>query len=381
MPILIEGGSLFTPEEEIGNGAILVEHGKISAVGPRQALSVPEETEFLKFPGCSILPGLIDLHLHGLRGFDVSGEGLSQVISALPEYGVTSFLPTTYARPRKEIVRALEIMVSILSAAPPGAQPLGIHMEGPWLSPAQPGMADPRHFYPLTQEDIATFQKIAGGQIRMVTFAPEEGQALLVIPWLVQNGIIPTAGHTDADYETIRQAAALGLNHATHTFNAMRGLHHREPGALGAILDSNEIVGQLIGDGQHVHPTVMRLMIRIKGADRIALVSDATPPAGSPPGVYTWLGYNLHHDGQTSRLENGTLAGSVMPLNDMLRVLVDEARITFSTALKMATIVPARLLEVNKGELKPGRDADVTVFNDNYQAVLTMVEGKIVFSK
>jgi N-acetylglucosamine-6-phosphate deacetylase len=212
----------------------------------------------------------------------------------------------------------------------------------------------------------------------MLTFAPELGQALGVIPHLVEKGIIPAMGHTDADYETIQRAVALGLNHATHTFNAMRGLHHRRPGALGAVLDHDEIIAQLIADGQHVHPAAMRILLRVKGIDRICLVSDAAPPAGSPPGTYEWEGYTLHLDGQTSRLEDGTLAGSVTLVNQMLRVLVEQVGLSTREAVIMATSVPARLLGLRKGRLVAGYDADITVLGPDFEAILTVVGGEIV---
>ena len=205
------------------------------------------------------------------------------------------------------------------------------------------------------------------------------GHALEVIPLLVEEGIIPTLGHTNAEYATIQRAVALGLNHATHTYNAMRGLHHREPGALGAVFDHDEIIAQMIADGHHIHPAAMRILLKVKGADRICLVSDATPPAGAPAGEYAWEGYTLYHDGQTSRLENGTLAGSVTLINQMLKVLVEEAAVSLQEAVLMATEVPATLLGVRKGRLAPGYDADLVVLGSDYEPTLTMIQGEVVY--
>ena len=252
-------------------------------------------------------------------------------------------------------------------------------MEGPWFSPAKTGMANADLVYPLTQAGVEEFHKLADGAIRMVTFAPEQGDAIEVIPWLVERGIIPAAGHTDADYDTIHRAVALGLNHATHTYNAMRGLHHREPGALGAVLDHDEIIAQLIADGQHVHAAAMRLLIRAKGIERVCVVSDAAPVAGLPPGEYQWEGYKLLNDGETSRLADGTLAGSVMLINQMLRVLIEKAGLAFTDALRMATRVPARLLGVRKGQLTPGYDADVVILGEDYQPLQTIIGGETVY--
>jgi N-acetylglucosamine-6-phosphate deacetylase len=316
-----------------------------------------------------------------MGGMDSGGPDINHVIQRLPEFGITSFLPTTYAGSRPEIAAAIEAIVQTMKDPPSGAQALGIHMEGPWFSPTKAGMSDPKHLYPLTREDIEGYQELANGHVRMITFAPEEGNALEVIPWLVKNDIVPSIGHTNADYETIARSVALGASHATHAYNAMRGLHHREPGALGGILDHDEIIAEIIVDGHHVHPGAIRILMAAKGVERLCLVSDATPPAGAPPGVYEWMGYKLIHDGQTSRLENGTLAGSVTLINTMLMVLVETVGVPYQEALTMATATPATVLGVKKGKIFPGYDADIAVFGDDDRAALTMVMGEFVYKE
>lgn len=377
---LIRGGSLYTSGQHYRQGAVLFEEGVVRAAGEEGSFPVPSGVDVFDVEGKRIIPGLIDVHLHGAGGHDSAGEGLREVIRILPAHGITSFLPTTYIVSRDDLMKQVKTMSRILDDPPSGTQALGIHMEGPWFSPQKTGMADPALFYPLTCEDIEEFQEGANGLIRMATFAPEEGKALDAIPCLIDLDIVPTMGHTDASYETICRAVALGLTHATHTYNAMRGLHHRRPGALGAVLDLDEIVAQLIADGHHVHPAAMRLLFRVKGAGRICLVSDAAPPAGAPPGEYEWEGYTLHHDGQTSRLSDGTLAGSVTLINRMLRVLVEEVGIPFQEAVRTATEVPADQLGIRKGQLRPGYMADIVVLDDAYQPVRTWIHGRLVFS-
>lgn len=378
-PTLVRGGPLYTSGRRFAAGAVLIEGGTIRAAGDEGSFPVPGDARMFDATGGRIVPGLIDVHIHGAGGYDSAGEHLPEVAAFLPGHGVTAFLPTTYVLPRDRLRAGIETMARIIAGDPPGAQALGIHMEGPWFAPTKSGMSDPSLFYPLTGEDIEDFQQAADGLIRMATFAPEEGDALAAIPRLVEMGIIPTMGHTDADYDTIHRAVALGLNHATHTYNAMRGLHHREPGALGAALDHDAIVAQLIADGHHVHPATMRLLVRAKGVERTCLVSDGTPPAAAPPGEYDWGGYTLYHDGETSRLENGTLAGSVTLINRMLRVLVEDVGLAFRDAIRTATEVPADLLGVSKGQLKPGYDADVVVLGDDYQPTLTLIGGRQVY--
>jgi N-acetylglucosamine-6-phosphate deacetylase len=376
---LIRGGSLYTSGRRFAAGAVLFEDGVIRAAGDEGSFPVPDDVNVIDAAGGRIIPGLIDVHIHGAGGYDSAGGDLPEVIRFLPAHGVTAFLPTTYIVPRAKLCAQVGVIARIIADPPPGAQALGIHMEGPWFAPNRSGMADPALFYPLTCEDIEDFQQVANGLIRMATFAPEQGDALDAIPCLLRLGIIPTMGHTDADYDTIHRAVALGLKHATHTYNAMRGLHHREPGALGAVFDHDAIVAQLIADGHHVHPAAMRLLIRAKGIASTCLVSDAAPSAGAPPGEYDWEGYTIYHDGETSRLADGTLAGSVTLVNRMLRVLVKQVGLRFRDALRTATEVPADLLGVRKGRLEPGFDADIAVLGDDYQPILTLIGGRQVF--
>lgn len=379
--ILVFGGPLFTPEKIHRDGAVLVEGEKIKACGSHGDFPVPEDCEMVDAKGKPIIPGLIDIHLHGMGGMDSAGPDLVEVIRLLPEHGITAFLPTTYAGKRAEIIAAIQEMVPILQHPPLGAQALGIHMEGPWFNAAKSGMSNPDYLYPLSQKDIQEFYEIAHGLVRMVTFAPEEGDAMWVIPWLVDHGVIPSIGHTSADYETVSCAVALGANHATHTYNAMSGLHHREPGTLGAVMDHDEIIAEIIADGHHVHPAAIRILVAVKGVERLCLVSDATPPAGAPTGKYEWMGYELIHNGKTSRLANGTLAGSVTLINRMLPVLVESVGMPFEKALTMATATPAKVLGVQKGKISPGYDADIVILDDDCQSAFTMVMGNIVYRK
>lgn len=332
--------------------------------------------------GCKrIIPGLIDLHIHGLAGHDVSGPHLAEMIRLLPRHAVTAFLPTAYPTDLETFPGELSHIASILSSPPAGSLPLGIHLEGPFLSKKRPGMARPELLYPLTRAAFDELQQAAGGHIRMLTFAPEEAESLSLISYFVEQGVIPVVGHSDADFETIRQAVALGLNHATHTFNAMRPLHHREPGVVGAVMYFPQIIAQLIADGQHVHPAVMSILIRVKGPQGVCLVSDAQPFATMAPGTYSWGPYSMVLDGHSSHLPDGTLAGSVMMMNQMLRVLVNEVGLSFSDALVMGTEVPAQVLGLKKGRLAADYDADLVAIDEDYQAIFTMINGEVVFSQ
>jgi N-acetylglucosamine-6-phosphate deacetylase len=379
MTMIITGGSLYTPDRLYDPGEILLDGGVIRAVGPAGSMEAPPGTETVDVGGQRIIPGLIDLHLHGFGGYDVMGPDVADVIEALPSAGITGFLPTTVAAPMDSLVEALRAMAKVLEAPPVGTRVLGIHLEGPWVSPLRHGGMRAEFCRPPSRADVRRCQTAARGAVRMITLAPEEHGGLELIPWLVNQGIIASVGHSDADYDTVSRAVAAGLNHATHTFNAMRPLHHRDPGTVGAVLDHDTIVGQLIADGYHVDPVAMRLLIRAKGTGRVCLVSDAMFVAGMPPGEYNWDGRTLVRAGETSRFLDGAPAGSAMVLNQMLRVVVEKVGLPFADALRMASDVPAQVLGLRKGRLAAGCDADVVVLKDDYQPSLTVVGGRVVF--
>lgn len=379
MSILIRGGCVYAPGHIYDPGAVLIEGSSIQAVGPLEDFAAMTGTQTIAVEGGRVIPGLVDLHLHGFGGFDVAGDGLAQVIRQLPAHGITSFLPTTVAAPSVRLLEALEVMADIIDHPPVGSFAAGIHMEGPWISRKRSGGIRAEYCYPITRVDAERHLAAAQAKVRMVTLAPEEGEALALIPWLTRQDVIVSLGHSDADYETVCKAVAIGLSHATHTYNAMRPLHQREPGALGAALERDEIIAQLIGDGFHVHPAAMRILVRLKGSGRVCLVSDAVFAAGLPPGQYEWDGRVLERIGYTCRFPDGAPAGSAMLVNQMLRVLVEQVGISFEEALRMGSETPAGVLGMRKGRLAPGYDADVVVLKEDYEPALTVIRGEIIY--
>jgi len=375
----IVNGKVYTPDRILPQGIVLIEGERIVGVGSADAITVPLEAEVIDAEGMAVVPGFVDLHLHGLKGHDAMGPGLAQMIHDLPAFGVTAFLATTLTLPRDETLAALEAMAKVLEGPPPGAECAGIHLEGPFLSPARPGMATADWFEPLTWESFQAFQQAAGGHIRLLTFAPEVGEAMACIPRLVEEGVVPSIGHSCATFEQVAQAVQLGLYHATHTFNAMPPLHHRQPGVLGAVLYFDQIVAQLIADGVHVHPVVMAILLRVKGVERVALVSDAAPLAGLPDGEYEWEHKPVFVRDGTCRLADGTLASAHALLDTGVRNLVELVGMPLERALVPATSVPAQVLGLRKGRLTPGYDADIVLLDGNLQPVLTLVRGQTVF--
>ena len=375
----IVNGTVYTPDAVIASGVVLIEENTITAVGSAGTTPVPPEAKLIEAGGMAVVPGLIDVHIHGLMGYDAMGPGLAQVIHGLPAFGVTAFLGTTLTLPLDETLAGLEAMAEIIDTPPSGAQCLGIHAEGPFLSTARPGMATPEWFEPLTWESFQVLQREARRHIRMLTFAPEVGKAMECIPRLVEAGVVPVIGHSDATFEQVARAVQLGLSHATHTFNAMRPLHHREPGVVGAVMYFDEIVAELIADGLHVHPAVMAILLRVKGIERVALVSDASPLAGLPDGEYEWEHKPIFVRDGSCRLTDGTIAGAHALLDTGVRNLVRLVGLPLEQALVPATRVPAEVLGLRKGRLAPGYDADVVLLDEALRLALTIVGGTVTF--
>ncbi len=360
-------------------GAVLIEDGKIVAT-TTAATEIPDHAEIIDAEGYDVVPGLIDVHLHGLMGHDAMGPGLEDVIRTLPQFGVTAFLGTTLTLPEDETLEGLQAMARVIDNPPAGAQCLGIHLEGPFLSPEKPGMATSEWFAPLTWELFEVLQEAAGGHIRMMTFAPEIGSGLRHLPRLIESGVMPVVGHSEATFEQMTEAVKVGLAHASHTFNAMPPLHHRHPGVLGAVLYYREIVAELVADGVHVHPAVMSILLRVKGLDDVCLVSDASPFAGMPDGEYEWEHKPLFVSQGACRLENGTIAGAHALLDTGVRNLIQLVGLSLNDALVPATAVPAQVLGANKGRLAAGYDADIVMLDSEQRVVSTMVAGEIVYT-
>ncbi len=377
---VIVNGVVCTPQEVIANGVVVIAGGQIQAVDHQAKVSIPAQAKVFDAMGQHVIPGLIDLHIHGLEGQDAMLDaGVTNMAPRLAHYGVTAFLPTVTPAPLPELEERLAAVAEAVVQRPQGAKPLGIHLEGPFLSPQQPGMMNAAHFRPFAEAEFERMWTAAQGLLRMVTLAPEEADNMRAIPHLLDRGIVPSIGHSNATFMQVTEAVRRGLTHASHTYNAMRGFHHREPGVVGGVWLHPQITAQVIGDGTHVHPAGLQILLQIKGVDGVALVSDATLLAGLPPGEYQWEGETVIVDSRSARLTNGTLAGSTVLLNQGLRTLTEEVRLPLEEALVTVTRTPARALGLPKGELAPGYDADLVILDADLRPLLTMVEGEVVF--
>ena len=383
--LLLHADRALTPTEEIYDAAILVEDGKIAAIGQRSAISAPVGARVHKTTGLTVVPGFVDVHIHGAGGHDVmeaQPDAIASITSTLARSGTTSFLATTVTAPVDSLCRSVEAIASYMSHQPsvglsaPTAEILGIHLEGPFISAARRGV-HPSAW--ITLPSVALLKRIldaAKGSARLMTLAPELPGALELITVARQAGLIVALGHTDATYEEATAAIARGARHAVHVFNAMRPFSHRETGVLGAILTSPEITAELIADGVHVDPPAMRLLLSSKGASHVLLVSDGTAATGMPDGQYRLGEIEVTVKEGIGRNSDGRLAGSTLTLDRAIRNVV-ALGVPLAPAVQMATLNPARLLglEKKKGVLAPEADADLVLLDENLRVVGVMTRG------
>ena len=379
MRTVIAGGTLLTPDQELHDHDLILEDGKISDVRPtRTAQNDPR----IDARGLWVTPGLIDIHVHGGQGndaMDATPEALQGMAGFLAAHGVTSFLATTITAPSSAIAAAIENVNQCLGQEG-GAQLLGVHLEGPYLSGAYRGAQPEKHLRPPAPEEDQAWLAVAC--VRLITLAPELEGAFELIQRGAAQGIEFALGHSAADYDTVVAAAEHGLRQATHTFNGMRGLHHRRPGAVGCVLTDDRIYAQVIADGIHLHPAIAKLVVRAKGIDRTILITDAIRAAGLQDGQYDLGGQTVVVQNGVARAANGSLAGSTLTMDAALRNVMQFCGLSFPQAVAMATRVPAEALGLaHKGRLVPGADADITLFNQALEVQKTLVNGKLVYEK
>jgi len=363
------------------SGFVLIEKGKIVAVGPEAALGPLEGAQIIDARGMIITPGFLDIHVHGSMGHDTmdgTAEALEGMARFFVSHGVTSFLPTTITGPRDKILAAIET-VDRWSGAEDGAEALGVHLEGPYISVEKRGAQPAQYIRPAEATEYELFFKKGG--VKLITLAPEVPENKGLIAYALQKGATVAVGHSAATYEEVMESVSLGLSHAAHTFNGMGGLHHREPGTAGAVLTSDQITAEVIADNIHVHPAMVRLLVRAKGIERVVLVTDAMRACGMADGFYELGGEEIVVQDGVARTREGSLAGSTLTMDRAVRNLIGAADIPLPQALQMATYNPARALGVDdrKGSLAPGKDADILLLDDSLRIALTMVKGQIVY--
>jgi len=290
--IALTAAALLTPRERIEQPLLLLDDGKIVEVSSRVAREVAKGARSFDFPGAVLAPAYLDIHIHGGMGHDVmdpNADGIARFEGFLAQHGVAAYLPTTVTAPEENILRALDWLAKRIEksdAAGAGARPLGIHLEGPFISHARRGVHPPEYLVPPTLSRFERYWQASRGNIKVMTIAPEVEGAMEVIAEASRRGVCCSLGHSDSDLETARAAIAAGAHHATHTFNAMRPLDHRQPGLLGAVLTDSGVTADIIADGIHLDPTVVQLFLRAKGTQAAVLITDAISATGMPEGRY-----------------------------------------------------------------------------------------------
>ncbi len=388
--LAIENGTVYAPEGPIGDGMVLVEDGTIRAVGPRRALWPPASADRLDAKGAHIAPGFVDMHMHGALDHEMlhaTRAGLEAITTYLPAHGVTSFVPSTVAAPLDDILESLRLARSVLAGPRlPGAEILGVHLEGPYLDREMRGAHRADIIRDPNPDETAALLAYAD-VITSVTLAPERPGALELTRALAGKGILVSAGHTLAIDRDIERAIEAGLSHVTHLYGNMASLRRenltRVAGLVETALLDDRLTAEIIGDGYHIAPSLWKLAYKAKSADRLAIVTDASPLMGLPPGAYHRWGMDVMLEERCSYLADRTaFAGSVVPMDRCLSNTVHVAQVPLGDALRMVTATPARILGVDrrKGSLAPGQDGDVVILDSDLQVTHTIVGGRLFYS-
>jgi N-acetylglucosamine-6-phosphate deacetylase len=380
--LLFINAHVYTPDQVYQPGWLLTEGSRIRLIGPGQpppSLDITA-TRTIDASGLHLLPGFIDLHAHGACGcdsMDASPAALHTIARFYAQHGVTSFLPTTWTASREDTARSLDVITELTGRVPKGATILGAHMEGPYLNADKSGAQAPQHI--RRADPIEVRALLDQNHVKLVALAPEFPENLWLIDECVRRGITVSAAHTAATYDHMLHAVEHGLRQATHTFNAMTGLGHREPGAVGAVMTIDHIRAELIADNIHVHPAAMKVLVKVKGPDRVILVTDAIRGAGMPEGEYKVDARTITVRAGAARLPDGTLAGSVLTMERALHNIMAATGLPLSEAWPMTSWNAARSIGVaqTKGSLEVGKDADLVLLNSSLNVVMTVAEGDV----
>lgn len=386
MSTIFRNATLATPTTRVEGRYLLVsDAGMIEEIG-RDDGKARRASQSFDLKGSILAPGFIDMHRHGGYGVnfgpsDNLAEELDHFSRQVPVEGVTGYLCSVAAPDTDSLIRAINDHVSAFRKWESGAEPLGIHLEGPYLNRDEKrGAFNPDWLRDPSSDEAKLLINAGGGWIRQITIDPELPRAHEVASLFAEAGILVAMGHTNAVFGAASRALSGGFNHVTHTFNCLRGIHHREPGAAGAVLASDSVTAELIPDLYHVHPGAMRIMLRCLGSNRIVLITDAIAGSGMEDGEYDLVGYTVHVKDGEARLEDGTIAGCTTPLNRCVHNVINHVGAPILDAVKMATLNPSQLIGVSDrlGRLAVGMDASLVVLNEEMDVSLVMVKGDVV---
>ncbi|MFJ7367407.1 N-acetylglucosamine-6-phosphate deacetylase [Peribacillus frigoritolerans] len=385
---IINNLMVHSEKETYKNGYIKVVDGKIAEVGPVSQYKQDDDAKVITLsPDYQVIPGAIDIHIHGASNsdaMDATHDALSTMAKTLPKEGTTSFLATTMTQSTEAIESALlNAGKYIENQTQEHAEIVGIHLEGPFISPARKG-AQPEDY--IVDPDVTLFkrwQEMAENQIKLVTLAPEQPNGLDLAAHLRETGVVASIGHSDATYDQIDEAIQAGTTHVTHLYNGMRGLHHREPGVLGAAYLRDELYVELIADGIHCRPEMIKLAYNQITSERMILITDSLRAKWLEKGTYDLGGQPVNVDETKATLSDGTLAGSILKMTDAIKNTMEYTDCSMTDIIKMTAENPAKQLRIfdRKGSIQVGKDADLVILNDRLDVEMTFCRGNLAFKK
>ena len=370
-------------KDRVIEGDILTADGIIRDIIDRKSPVKAETLEVensIDLDGKYVVPGFIDVHIHGSNGADAmdgTAEALKTISSYIATKGTTKFLATTLTSSKEELINVLKIAADLQNKELDGATIFGVHMEGPYFDIEYKGAQNEKYMKPATEKEIKDYLDVKPGLVKMMSLSPHTEQSIETVKFLKENGVIVSVGHSAAKFNDVMKAVDAGLSHSTHTFNGMRGINHREPGVAGAVLISDKINAEVIFDKVHIHPEIVRLMIKAKGTDKVVCITDAMAATGLPNGDYKLGELDVYvKDGEARLKSNDSLAGSVLTLDKAFRHVI-ELGYPIYEAVKLTSTNAAVEFGLNAGAIEVGKEADFAILDDSYNVDMTMINGNI----
>lgn len=396
-PLVIHGATAITPFRRETEVTLVLENGKIAQMRHPDEIIMPQDAEVIDLSDHFILPGFIDIHIHGGRGYDFCDndhKGYEEISEFHASHGTTSIIATIYPQPYDDMLKTIRVIRDYLEQGKESRIVEGIHLEGPFLNPEMHGAIRPDYMWPAAVEAFESLLDAGGKWVKVMTIAPEIKDAIKVLRMAalrntrdegsgIHHPIHLSIGHSNASYERLAEAIDNGLEGVTHIFNAMPPMHHRQPGVLAGTLLRDELFVEVIADAVHVHPAILQLLLKVKKHDRIILVSDAIRAAGQPDGTFDFSGQKvLMKEGRAYLAESSnTLAGSTLTMDDAVKTMVVNAGASLEEAAQMASLNAARILEwkYKRGILAVGKDADLAIMDKEYNVSMTIKAGHVVW--
>lgn len=384
--MVIDNVLVYTENKEFVKGGIVLENDTIKSVYKDGEKPQVDNDKVIDGNGAFAIPGLIDLHFHGCKGddfCDASKEAIEHIAKYECSVGVTSIAPATMTLPVAELENVLKTAAEYNETLHGSdcADLIGVNMEGPFISKVKKGAQDERNIIPCNEQVLERFLKASNGLVKFIGIAPEESDNSIEFIKNVKDKVNVSLAHTNSDYNTAMKAFAAGANHAVHLYNAMPPFTHRASGVVGAVSDSENVMAEIICDGIHIHPSVVRATFKMMGADRMILISDSMRATGMPDGTYTLGGLDVNVVGKRATLvSDGAIAGSVTNLMDCMRTVVKDMNIPLETAVGFATINPAKSLGVydKYGSISVGKKANVVLLGSELELKMVVKDGEIV---